>query len=111
MPEAELLQNVRDLAHVWGWTVYHTHDSRRSEPGFPDLAMFRFSDVLFAELKKETGAVTYEQRDWLDALDGNERPVYLWRPRHWMNGEIAQVLKNGTAGTFGLPSRWGVITN
>ena len=66
---------------LFGWLCYHTHDSRRSEPGFPDIVMVRPPSVLFAELKTDTGRVTPAQRMWLEALGrcpGIE--AYVWRP-------------------------------
>ena len=41
MTETELQDLVLKAAEWQGWLVYHTHDSRRSSPGFPDLAMVR----------------------------------------------------------------------
>lgn len=66
--------------------VYHTHDSRRSAPGFPDLVLVHpeHGRVVFAELKAEGRYPIPEQRKWLSALKrcpGVE--VFLWRPRDW----------------------------
>jgi hypothetical protein len=69
-------------ARTFGWLAYHTHDSRSSAAGFPDLCMTRGPEIVFAELKSERGKVTAAQQEWLDALDavpGTE--VYVWRPR------------------------------
>ena len=30
---------VIEYARLMGWLVYHTHDSRHSEKGFPDLVL------------------------------------------------------------------------
>ncbi len=38
LSEADFMDQVIDLAHLYGWMVYHTYDSRRSAPGYPDLA-------------------------------------------------------------------------
>jgi hypothetical protein len=83
-PERELLQQVRDLARLLGWRVYHTHDSRRSPEGFPDLVLVRPPRLLFVELKREGRGPTLAQHGWLEALaavPGVE--VYLWRPGDW----------------------------
>lgn len=77
-------QQVEGLARVYRWRRYHTHDSRRSNAGFPDLVLVRGPELLFVELKTRTGRVRPEQHDWLDALravPGIE--VYLWRPDDW----------------------------
>lgn len=67
-----------------GYRVYHTHDSRRSDKGWPDLVLCRPPRLIFAELKSATGKVKKEQREWLDLLGacpGVEQ--YLWRPADW----------------------------
>ncbi len=51
--------------------TYHTHDSRRSRAGFPDLVAFRYDHrgvtLAVLELKRETGPVTDGQTQWLNA--------------------------------------------
>ena len=83
---------VLGLARLSGWLCYHTHDSRRSAPGFPDLVMARPPVIVFAELKTDTGKVRPEQRDWLAALGGCESvEAALWKPGDWKR--IEEVLK------------------
>jgi hypothetical protein len=73
--------DVIEAAQLFGWRIYHTHDSRRSQPGFPDLVMLRDRVAIFAELKTDRGRLTPEQRDWLEALDQCDQiKVRLWRP-------------------------------
>lgn len=89
--EAEFQAAVIEMAHVTRWRVYHTHDSRRSPHGFPDLVLVRKERLVFAELKSEYGRVTVPQLHWLDALEqvpGVE--AFLWRPHNW--AEIEKVL-------------------
>lgn len=93
MAEKELLQNVRTLAGHLGYRVYHTHDSRRSEPGFPDLVLARTGRVLFCELKRENGHITTEQASWLFTLDRAGVETHVYRPSQWLSGEIEAVLK------------------
>lgn len=81
MTEAELLGWVSTTARMCGWLAYHTHDSRRSEAGFPDLCLVRDDQVIFAELKSMKGKVTDAQQRWLDALDLVAGvTTYVWRP-------------------------------
>jgi hypothetical protein len=82
--EAAFQQAVEGLAGFDGWRIYHTHDSRRSHRGFPDLTLVRDERLIFAELKTEKGRVTREQREWLEALGRVPAvEVYLWRPSDW----------------------------
>ena len=89
--ERDFQQSVIDLAHVYGFAVYHTHDSRRSVPGFPDLVIVGGGRCLFAELKTERGRLSAAQKVWVAALEecaGVES--YVWRPSDW--DEIHAVL-------------------
>ena len=64
---------------TFGWKVYHTHDSRHSEEGFPDLVMLRGERMIVAELKVGGKVPTRAQVDWLLAFSrvaGSE--CYLW---------------------------------
>jgi len=90
--EKDFMASVLEFARVCRWRAYHTHDSRRSEAGFPDLVLARSGRIIFAELKTESGRVNQAQREWLGALSacpGVE--VHLWRPGDW--GRIEQALK------------------
>ena len=82
--EAELQASVLDMSQLRGWLSYHVYDSRRSAAGFPDLVLVRGDRLVFAELKRERGRVTTEQRHWLDALGEVTRvDARLWRPSDW----------------------------
>lgn len=96
MTEDELEANVRTLGALTGWTlIYHTHDSRRSDPGFLDLVMVnpRQGRILFVELKTRTGRIRPKQRDWLAGLAAVGMEAALWRPAQWFDGSIARALK------------------
>lgn len=68
VPEATFQQQVIDLAKTYRWLVYHTHDSRFSERGFPDLVCVKGGVMLGIELKKEGAVPTPAQDRWLDEL-------------------------------------------
>lgn len=68
--EAAFQVRVVGLLQLHGYRVYHTHDSRRSEPGFPDLLAIRGGRLLAIELKVGRRQVTAEQREWLRLFDG-----------------------------------------
>ena len=97
--EAAFQQQVVNLAQLYAWRCYHTHDSRRSQAGFPDLVLVRGAELIFAELKTQSGRVRTEQTEWIQALTdvaagvsrlwdqgaGHATPdtsveVFLWRP-------------------------------
>lgn len=68
MTEKELQEGLVAHAHLHGWLAYHTHDSRRSVAGFPDLILVRDGECLAWELKKEKGRPRAGQLEWLDEL-------------------------------------------
>ena len=92
MTEKELQANVVKLAKLRGWLCYHTYDSRRSEPGFPDLVLVKGISVLFIELKSQKGRLSDAQARWLIELEGARQWVGVWRPSHWKDGTIERTL-------------------
>lgn len=90
--EKEFQRQVLDLAGIYGWAVYHPLLSKWSEKGWPDLSMVRGSRLIFAELKRQSGATTIHQDRWLgmlSAVPGIE--VHVWRPSDI--DHIAEVLR------------------
>lgn len=96
MSERQLQDQVIALAERMGFIVYHTHDSRRSQKGFPDLVLVHPKQrrVLWRELKSETGTTTPEQKAWISTLSLVGEDVDVWRPRDWMGGRIENELRN-----------------
>jgi hypothetical protein len=98
---------IRVARPPWRW--YHTRDSRRSVPGFPDLVLVRPPRLLFVELKTERGKLTADQVAWLEDLEmvsatfvgrawdppADPLPppveVYVWRPSD--RPEIERILR------------------
>ena len=82
---------VIEAATQAGWLHYHTHDSRKSQRGFPDLVLVRPPDILFIELKTETGVMQPDQKVWQQWLSQCPQIEYaIWRPSDFT--QIAQRL-------------------
>jgi hypothetical protein len=88
--ETEFQLWVTDLAETLGWTWVHfrpamtQHGYRTpvSGPlgkGFPDLVLVR-DRIIFAEVKRQKGRTSSEQKWVLDTLRKSGAEVYLWRP-------------------------------
>lgn len=90
--EKEFMAQVVALAKMFGWLCYHTHDSRRCEPGFPDLVLARGRQIIFVELKVKGNRATAAQKRWMDTLRGCGADYRLWRPEDW--SEIEWTLKD-----------------
>lgn len=88
--EKEFMAQVRDLLKRFGWRSYHTHNSRKSDIGFPDLVAVRDKRVVWIELKTERGIATAAQWNWIEDLKKAGQEVYLWRPSDWKT--IVEVL-------------------
>ncbi len=80
LSEKDFQQRIIDRAKALGWLVYHTHDSRHSDAGFPDLVLARKGRVVFAEVKAEKGRLSEAQMGWLYALKAAADEAYVWRP-------------------------------
>lgn len=94
MRESALQDQVEAMAFDLGWKTYHTHDSRRSNPGWPDLALVHPTRGLFMvrELKTQRGRVSPEQREWLDALTNAGINASIWRPMDYVNHTVLREL-------------------
>lgn len=90
MTEKEFQAKIVQLAKTAGWLVYHTYNSRRSEPGFPDLVMVRGQRVLFWEVKTDVGKASDEQIAWLATLLRAGQEARIVRPSNW--DEIVKTL-------------------
>lgn len=90
LTEFEFQSMVLEVAKYSGWLTYHTHDSRRSNAGFPDLVLVRGKVVIFAELKREKGRVRPEQKQWILALLNAGEYAVIWYPSDW--DEIVKIL-------------------
>ena len=89
--EHHFLARILALAKQHGWLSYHTHDSRKSAPGFPDIVVVKPPSVhhkegrlVFAELKTRTGKLTAAQHQWISILHTVQGiDCYVWRPQDW----------------------------
>ena len=93
MTEKQFQQRILDLSWRCGWGLsYHPYDSRRSEPGFPDLVLISVERgrCIFVEVKKEKGKLAPEQMRWRDALIATGQRWYCWYPHDW--DEVVAVL-------------------
>lgn len=80
LSEAQWQEQLVAIARAAGWLVYHPHDSRHSESGYPDLTLVR-ERVVFVEVKAPApkGALSYEQAVWLDRMLKAHAEVYIGR--------------------------------
>lgn len=104
IPEANFQATVETIATRLGWQVFHPADNRpvtssrghryvqNIRAGFPDLVMAKGNRLICAELKRQTGVISDDQRSWLDTLALTGRcEVYLWRPAN--TAELTRILQ------------------
>ena len=102
MSEAELLDSVIELAHLFGWRIAHFRPAMPKHgwrtpvaadgKGFPDLVLVR-ERVLFVELKSAKGRLSDDQLDWAAALVNGSAEVHCWRPADW-SGTVERILRS-----------------
>lgn len=99
LSEREFQGMVLELAGRLGWELaYHTHDSRRSAPGFPDLVLVssRLGRTLFRELKTDKGRVSPAQETWIHGLTAGGSDAGVWRPADLVSGRVIAELRGQT---------------
>ncbi len=78
--EAAFQTTVLELCRLYRWHTFHPYDSRRSAPGWPDLAIFGHGVFFLAELKSEKGYLSLAQRRVIGQLRSAGVVVYVWKP-------------------------------
>ena len=89
--EAQLQDTIISAARRLNYMVYHTIDARLNEPGFPDLIIVGYGQIVVWEVKTARGnlrpaSVTKNgrwlpgQKDWLDAFAEAGIPQGVIRP-------------------------------
>jgi hypothetical protein len=81
--EKDFQSRVTDMCDWLGLRYYHTYDSRRSNPGFPDLVIVGPNHLIFVELKATKGRVSAAQQEWISALEAADQDAYVWYPEDW----------------------------
>ena len=96
MREADFQRLIVEAAGYLGYAVYHTFDSRRSNPGWPDLVLLKQGHMICLEVKTERGRVRPEQVVWIAELD--QVPgvtAMIVRPSQW--DQVEALLKGEAA--------------
>lgn len=83
MTEKVFMRTVIDVCRLHGYTVFHTHDSRHSQPGFPDLEIIGHGRIFHRELKLDTGRTTPDQTACINLINQNGGDAAVWRPSMW----------------------------
>ncbi|MCC3276390.1 VRR-NUC domain-containing protein [Arthrobacter sp. zg-Y20] len=93
--EEQLQANAINAAEQFGWSAYHTYDSRRSRAGFPDLVLWhpRQKRFLLRELKTEQGVLSATQTTTIQTMQAAGADVAVWRPRDWVSQQIIKELR------------------
>jgi len=93
MTEADLQTAVLGLAAWLGVLAYHTHDSRRSQSGWPDLALCGTRGMILRELKSAQGRPSKTQLEWGERLTLAGQDWDIWRPADLASGRIHSELQ------------------
>ncbi|HEY9354659.1 MAG TPA: VRR-NUC domain-containing protein [Nocardioides sp.] len=87
LSEADFTTWVIQTAQWHGWMASHFRTARTAQgwrtaleghKGFPDVVLARDGEVIFAELKTDTGRIRPDQKKWLAELGP---AAVVWRPR------------------------------
>jgi len=92
LPEADFQEHCEQVARRYGWLVHHAADSRKADPGLPDLIMLspiqpdNTVTLVLLELKTQKGKLLTEQEQWQLRLGlVNQIVTGVLRPAGWGN--------------------------
>ena len=83
LSEKQFQVSVVKEAKRLGWRVFHVHDSRKSEAGFPDLVLLRGPRQVVAELKVGSNKPSAAQLNWLEWFADAGVENHVWYPADW----------------------------
>lgn len=91
--EADMQARISTLAtRAYGLLHYHTHDSRRSQSGFPD-SVFVGRAVLFRELKlNRRSKISAAQKQWISRLETAGADAGIWYADDYTSGLVDDQL-------------------
>ena len=92
MTEAELQDQVALMCRRLRLWHYHTHDSRRSQAGWPDLVIIGPTRAIFRELKTQAGRLSADQKHVGYLLTAAGLSWEVWRPADLVDGTIGAQL-------------------
>lgn len=90
--EQQLQAAVIDICRLYGIAWYHTYNSRRSVPGWPDLALCGAHGFITRELKRASGTASPDQDRWGWMLRQAGISWDIWRPADLWSGRIQREL-------------------
>ena len=79
--EAMLQAVVITMAERLGFLTYSIPDSRRTNPGYPDVHIVGHGVSVYVECKTAKGRVRREQKTWLAELQRAGIPAMILRPK------------------------------
>lgn len=91
--EDSVLGQMRQVFEAMGFLTYHTYDSRRCPPGFPDLWVLGFGKLLVLELKAGRNTTTTEQGRWLTELRTSGIDARVYHVSQWPSRDIVKELQ------------------
>lgn len=77
MTHEQLDERVRQMCELLNLLHYHTYDSRKSQPGFPDWYIAGEA-IYHVENKAGNDTLTADQRKWCFALVDRQPHVHCW---------------------------------
>ena len=92
MTEQQLQDAVTGMCRLYGIAWYHPYFSRRSVPGWPDLAICGTHGFITRELKSVSGKPTADQERWGQLLRRAGISWDIWRPDDLRSGRIQREL-------------------
>ena len=93
MPERELQGLVAEMCAHLNLLHFHVYYAKHMRAGWPDSTIIGAGKVIFRELKSEYGRLTAEQKLVGERLKAAGAEWNVWRPRHWISGQIETELR------------------